>query len=1253
MTKNLLLVLFITVFTPLIIQAQWIALDGKTEQLPPSVKLLDSDSQSTIISIELSGFEVREIVAGATTYQSISLLTEMFTTEEGFAEIPYIAKILAIPDQAAATVEILETGKIETFKNIHLPPARKSWPEGKPEPPYIEDTDAYKSSDLYPAVAAEMDDPSILRDFRISRLAVYPVRYNAAKSEIQVVSSMIVKVNYGKGEIINPKTSRKNPIAPSYADLYRSSIFNYQEVLNEYYNGREDGRDVMLCIMPDEFTESFQVYADWKRQSGTDIHITKFSDIGANGNNPDIIKEHVTQSYNNWGNPPTYVLIIGDNGIFPKKIVTYPGYSFPWEEFFVTVEGNDYFPEMMIGRFTNQGDYRMQVMINKFMLYEKQPYTSDVSWFKKGTCCSNNDYESQVETKRFAAQVMLEDGLFTSVDTMMSDGNGWGQGCTYNIGDIKAAINEGRSYLNYRGEGWSYGWYASCYDFSTSDVSSLNNGQKFTFVTSIGCGVAMFDASGGNCFGEEWVQLGSLTSPRGGIGFIGPTSNTHTTYNNRIDKGIYVGMFREAMDTPGQAMARGKLYMYNVFGNEYYVEYHYKVFCVLGDPSIHIWKDVPLSVDAGYPEIIPVGHSDVEFTITHTASGLPVNNAQVTVTGQELFYSVFTDETGTVEIDIMPEMEETLNVTVRGGNVIPFQGTMEVIQADELVEPEGEPLLEDLDGNQDGLINPNENGAIQFELKNWGSTTASNVTAVLSTQDEFIQILSTSPVSYGNIPPGEIVQGEPFQFFIDPECPIDHTIQLQLHVESALFSWDFYFDLQIAGCMLEFENFLVFDAASPSPNAKADPGETVDLVIQIANHGQDIAPDVAGQLTSNDTYIEIIDGAGYFGTMDMNTLITNAEDYFTVAISPNCPTAHFAVLSLNIETQNGNYPYQKTIEIQLPVGISVPKDYTGPDAYGYFAYSSDDTFYDETPEYDWVELHGPGTQILMPEISSYTKNVDLPFTFKYYGNDFDQIRVSTDGWMAFGSGTQTAPNNAQLPANDNVNNMVAVMWDNLYDEEFFMGKFFYHHDEANHRFIIQWDSISHANFIEDPVREVFQVHLYDPVHHVTQTGDGEIIMQFKLVQQPETVSTGIENDLQDIGIHYVFNNNYNPTATNLVSNYALKFTTDPPFEGMGVGINSPASETAKANTIISQPNPFSQQTDINFKLTNSQYVDLNIFDSNGKLIKNLISSPMNPGDHHISWNGKNENGFAVKSGVYFCRLQSGELSETIKIIVLR
>ncbi|MCK5075103.1 MAG: hypothetical protein KAR38_01950, partial [Calditrichia bacterium] len=306
--------------------------------------------------------------------------------------------------------------------------------------------------------------------------------------------------------------------------------------------------------MPDEYIDEFQPYANWKHKTGTYVHITKFSQIGANSSNPDIIKSHILDAYTNWEHPPTYVLIIGDDGIFPLKIVNYD-YSFPNESYFVELEGDDYLPEMMIGRISNENEYQLRVMVNKFQLYEETPYIEDTAWFKKATVCSNNDYESQVKTKRFTARVMREDGGFSQVDTLMSDGS-YGGGCSMDLNDVMATLTEGRSFLNYRGEGWSSGWYANCYNFSTSDISSINNGRKMPFITSIGCGVSMFNVGGGNSFGEQWLKIGTISSPRGAIAFVGPTSNTHTTYNNRIDKGIYVGMFREGMDTPGQALLR-------------------------------------------------------------------------------------------------------------------------------------------------------------------------------------------------------------------------------------------------------------------------------------------------------------------------------------------------------------------------------------------------------------------------------------------------------------------------------------------------------------------------------------------------------------------------------------------------------------------------------------------------------------------------------------------------------------------------
>jgi hypothetical protein len=1259
MFKNYLIIIVISALIPFQMKAGWVPVVKNSTPEAPQVKILSDDHTGTIIKFDISGFDLKEFTSGGKNYRMADLLSEMFTAEPGSPELPYIAKVLAIPDQSGISVEVIETGELQTFKDIYLPPARNSWIEGQPESPYVENTEAYQSKMIYPNAFAEVDQPSIFRDFRIARVSVYPVRYVPATRELQVVSSITVKVSYGEGELVNPKTSPSKGISPSFAKLYRSSIFNYENVLEKFFNGKEDQREVILCIMPDEFVASFQVYANWKRQSGTDVHVTKFSDIGANANNPDIIKNHISNAYFNWEYPPTYVLIVGDDGVFPKKIVTYPDYSFPNEDFFVEVEGNDYFPEMMIGRFTNQTDYRMQVMINKFLMYEKTPYTTNTDWFKKATVCSNNQYASQVETKRFTAAVMLQDGGFTSVDTLMSDGNGWGYGCTVHLSDVVSALNNGRSYLNYRGEGWYSGWSASCYDFQVSDVSSLNNGQKFTFVTSIGCGVAGFHSGGGNCFGEEWVQLGTLTSPRGGVAFIGPTSNTHTTYNNKIDKGIYVGMFQEGMDTPGQALLRGKLYMYNVFGNVYSVEYHYRIYCVLGDPSIHIWKDIPRAVNVNHPATINVGNNSLEFTVTFASNGQPVENAELCLAGDDIFITGISNAAGKVYLDIMPEIQETLTVTVRGGNVIPYQGTINVVQPNQLVEPFGAPIIADVDGNTDGLVNPNENCIITFTLKNWGTQTASNVQATLiSNNPNYVQITTTNPVSYGNMAPGSTATGNPFQFYVKPECPVGQILPLQLHITSNAGAWDYIANVEVTGCKLQVEHFIVNDGGNPNENFRMDPGETVQLFISILNFGDDVAPDVTGVLSSNDPYITIEDHVSSFGTLNINGIAINTYDYFVVSVSPSCPTGYMAEYSLQLNTQNGNYPYQKIINLYIPVTLPIPSDFTGPDAYGYYAYSSDDAFYDQTPDYAWFEIENLGTKIIVPGISEYTQTVSLPFTFKYYGINYTQIRISTDGWIAFGSGNQTAPENAPLPSFDNVNSMVAVFWDDLYDLEIMEGDIFYYADNANHRFIIEWDSIAQNTVGSEPHREVFQIILLDPAYYPTLTGDGEIIFQYKKVEAIESNTIGIENHSQNVGLQYVFNNDYDLTASGLVNEFAIKFTTQPPSASVITSVEEnqdPGSNLTQAGFGLEQnnPNPFSTYTRINYLLPEQTHVTLFIYDSKGELVRTLQNEQKPAGKHSVEWNGLNDAGKTVGSGLYFYRLQADGFAGTRKMFMVK
>ena len=1238
------------------LKSQWISLDPNSDQIKEAdVEILSNTPSGTVIKVNLYGFFIRQFTAGEKTYQAIDLGTESVTTETGFPEVPYIAKVLAIPDNGTVEVEILNTGTSQKFENIYLPPARESWQEGEPETPYLENSESYNSGSTYPQNIASVEEPCVFRDFRIARVSVFPARYSPINRELEVYSSVTIRVNYGGGQGINPKLTPKRKISPSFAKLYRSFIFNYDQVLQERYDGREEGYDFMLCIMPDAFVDSFQTYAEWRHKTGTYIHVTKFSEIGASANNPTAVKDHILDAYTNWVVPPTHVLIVGDDGIAPVKYVSYD-WTFVNEDYFVELEGNDYFPELMIGRFTNQGDYRLKVMVNKYMNYERNPYTQDQDWFKKATVCSNNEYISQVETKRFTAQVLMNDGNFISVDTLMSDGT-WYSGCSMDLNDVIATINEGRSFLNYRGEGWSSGWSANCYSFHTDDVNTLNNGRKLTFVTSIGCGVAMFDANGGNCFGEAWVQLGTLTEPRGGVAFIGPTSNTHTTYNNKIDKGIYIGMFQEGMDSPGEALLRGKLYMYNVFGNIYRVEYHYRIYCLLGDPSLHVWKDIPLSVTVTHPNSTTLGFSQIPVTVKNAISGAPIENAQVCISGSGVYVVGQTDASGNLTLDITTSLEGNLNIAVTGGNVIPYEGTINVATGNENVAPLGSPVITDLDGNDDELIDPNENCTIQFTLKNWGTQTSYNVEAVLTVPDsiDFVQVITTGPVSFGDIAPDNSFTGTPFQFYVEPNCPVGFVIPFKLHVTSNSSIWDYTENELVHGCKIDFEEYNIDDEQSLLHNFRMDPGETVNVILTLANNGDDVAPEVKCILRSNDNYITIVDSIGTFGSILADSSARNQMDYFVVNVSPDCPLQYEANYSLIISTQNGLYPYSKIDSMMIPVAMPSGLDPTGPDAYGYYAYSSDDVLFEQCPEYEWVEINGIGTQIPKPAgVSDFTQAVGLPFTFRYYNNDFTQLRISSDGWIAFGSGTQVMSQNHILPNLDDIKNMSAIFWDDLFSNDpGETGKLLYYNDIDHHRFIIEWYEVGHYSDYTD--RETFQIILFDQAYYSTSTGDGEILFQYKVVEEGGGCTVGIEDGSETIGLNYVYNEEYTATATEILSGTAIKFTTDQPTL-VSVDGGKPGDDVEQpVRYVLEQnyPNPFNPETKIIYSIPEPGFVSLKIYNITGQLIRVLQAGNQLPGKYVRIWDGRNDAGNKLSSGVYFYEIQVNNFIQTKRMVLLK
>jgi hypothetical protein len=88
-------------------------------------------------------------------------------------------------------------------------------------------------------------------------------------------------------------------------------------------------------------------------------------------------------------------------------------------------------------------------------------------------------------------------------------------------------------------------------------------------------------------------------------------------------------------------------------------------------------------------------------------------------------------------------------------------------------------------------------------------------------------------------------------------------------------------------------------------------------------------------------------------------------------------------------------------------------------------------------------------------------------------------------------------------------------------------------------------------------------------------------------------------------------------------------------------------------SILNRPNPFNASTVITYTLETEGQVCLEIFDVLGRRVTTLVNEFQSPGQHTMAWSGKDNTGSSVASGIYFYRLQSGEMIATRKMVLLK
>jgi hypothetical protein len=83
------------------------------------------------------------------------------------------------------------------------------------------------------------------------------------------------------------------------------------------------------------------------------------------------------------------------------------------------------------------------------------------------------------------------------------------------------------------------------------------------------------------------------------------------------------------------------------------------------------------------------------------------------------------------------------------------------------------------------------------------------------------------------------------------------------------------------------------------------------------------------------------------------------------------------------------------------------------------------------------------------------------------------------------------------------------------------------------------------------------------------------------------------------------------------------------------------------------PNPFASSTTLSYSLRARKPVSLAIYDIRGAMVRELVHETVGSGVHRVVWDGRDSRGRDVGSGIYFCRLEEGEFTETKRMVLLR
>jgi hypothetical protein len=1179
--------------------ADWVKINNN-QPAAASISLVSSDVYVSTVDFSITGFYKNIVSTENGDAWLLSVDNGAPSILEGMPDLPVFATSLMIPDQANMELKVVSS-QYKDFENVLIAPSKGNL--SRQVDPSTVDYNygrVYNIDAFYPGKTGKLTQPYIIRDFRGQALIIQPFQYNPVTKVLRVFFNIRFEV-FAEGESsdnIITGTTTLDGIDSRFAEVYKRHFINYS-TSQRYDPVDEEGN--MIIISYGDFIDAVQPLADWKTKSGIACEVVDVADIG----DAPAIKQYIQDAYDE-GNL-TFVLLVGDAAQVPSS----ESQGNDSDVDYSYTAGDDHYPDLFVGRFSAETEAHVNTMVNRTLTYEMDP-SADTAWYSKAIAVGSNegpgdDGEMDYEHLRNIGDNKLIPFTYNYAYELFEGSQGGNdEDGNPSASDVAEAINSGASVINYTGHGSTTSWGTS--GFSNSDINGLTNAGMWPFIISVACVNGNFVNA--TCFAETWTRASDNGEPTGAIATIMSTINQSWNPPMRGQDEM-ADILTEAQDhnikrTFGGVTMNGVMNMNDIYGNAGYTETD--TWTIFGDPSVMLRTANPAELTVAYVASIPLGESS--FTVSCDVEG-----ALAALSMDGVLLGTAKVESGAAIITFEPvDTPGTADVVVTAFNYKPFISEVEFIPVDGPFIVYTENSLNDPDGN--GVIDYDEEGLLfTIGLSNIGLETAEDISAVLSTDSEFVTI-NNANATYGEIIPGDTVYiADGFDFSVAEDVPDGQTILFSIETEDVATgeTWESNFTALAHAPVLSYLNFTIDDSEGNN-DGMLDPGEIADLEVLFSNSGSSAAYNVVTQLVSNSDYLTIVTTEQAVGDLASGE---ESQLVFKVQADGDAPDGHIAELTFELAADhniNGSGDFNTIIGKKPVLVIDFANDQKSVDS-------------------------------LSACFNILTINAEyasaIPETINTYRSVFVLLGIYPDNYQLESSQGTLLANYLQNGGNIYMEGGDTWFYDDATD--------------VHPMFSIKGDSDGGI----DLAVVIGEVGSFLSGHQFNYAGNDNYIDQISplanavmlMSNEDPYYGVAVANDAGDyktIGTSFNFAGLVDEEGSS--KDGVIASILD--FFEIGYIWTSTEEFVLQTASVNAYPNPFKGQVNFDVTLEQVSNVSVEIFDLTGRVVTTLVQQKLNAGKHSFSWNA-DENATAAEPGIYFYRMKAGKEVVTKKLILSR